>query len=379
MKYFSICSGIGADKLAFSDLGWECKGFSEIADFPRAILSHYWKDVPLHGDFTKIEDVPTVDLVCGGTPCQAFSVAGQRGGLADSRGELSLEFGRFAQRANARWLLWENVPGVLSSAGGRDFGLFLRSLADAGYSVAWRVLDTQWFGLPQRRKRLFVVGYRSTNGAIAGSVLFDPKSGDRHPEKGTTQGQDPAGTPSGGTETSGRRNDANGITFIANAVGTLCADTHPGSYSGQDAYTGRILAQPMPFDLVQITHPANYSKVQAGMPSPPVAAMSQLHVAMMVRTANTNANGHGVAHEQAHTLDGAQGQALFYRQMVRRLTPRECERLQGFPDDFTAIPYKGKAVAADSNRYKAIGNAWSVPVARWIAQRINRVDQLINA
>lgn len=115
------------------------------------------------------------------------------------------------------------------------------------------------------------------------------------------------------------------------------------------------------------------------MPSPPVAAMSQLHVAMMIRTANTNANGHGVAHEQAHTLDGAQGQALFYRQMVRRLTPRECERLQGFPDDFTAIPYKGKVVAADSNRYKAIGNAWSVPVAHWIAQRINRVDQLINA
>ena len=175
--YGSVCSGIEAASVAWEPLGWKAAFFSEIEAFPRAVLAHRWPGVKCHGDFTTIREkqYDPVDLLVGGTPCQSFSVAGLRGGLADERGNLALEYLRLAGRLRPSWLLWENVPGVLSSNGGRDFGAFLGGLGQLGYGFAYRVLDAQYFGLAQRRKRVFVVGYLG-DWRRAAAVLFEPTS-----------------------------------------------------------------------------------------------------------------------------------------------------------------------------------------------------------
>lgn len=173
-RYLSICSGIEAATVAWHPLGWEAAGFAEIDPFARAVLEHHYPDVPLHGDFTllKAEDYGAIDLLVGGTPCQSFSIAGQRRGLDDDRGNLALEFVRLAERSRARWVVWENVPGVLSIDEGRAFGSFLGALAQCGYGFAYRVLDAQYFGVPQRRRRVFVVGYLG-DWRPAAAVLFE--------------------------------------------------------------------------------------------------------------------------------------------------------------------------------------------------------------
>ena len=160
--------------MAWHHLGWKAVGFSEIDPFARAVLSHHYPDIPLFGDFTKLResDYGTIDLLVGGTPCQSFSIAGLRKGLADDRGNLSLEFIRLAKASRARWVVWENVPGVLSIDGGRAFGSFLGGLAECGYGFAYRILDAQYFGVPQRRRRVFVVGYLG-DWRPAAAVLFE--------------------------------------------------------------------------------------------------------------------------------------------------------------------------------------------------------------
>lgn len=174
LKYLSICSGIEAATVAWHPLGWRPVGFSDIDPFPRAVLAYHYPQVPLHGDFTLIDASAhgTIDLLVGGTPCQSFSVAGLRKGLADDRGNLALEFIRLAKASRARWVVWENVPGVLSIDGGRAFGSFLGGLAECGYGFAYRILDAQYFGVPQRRRRVFVVGYLG-DWRVAAAVLFE--------------------------------------------------------------------------------------------------------------------------------------------------------------------------------------------------------------
>ncbi len=177
MRYGSVCSGIEAATVAWAPLGWKASFFSEIEAFPRAVLAHHYPNVPLHGDFTTIKgsEYEPIDLLVGGTPCQSFSVAGLRGGLDDDRGNLALEFLRLADRTRPRWLVWENVPGVLSSNGGRDFGSILGGMVELGYGIAYRVLDAQYFGVAQRRRRVFVVGYLG-DWRRAAAVLFERHS-----------------------------------------------------------------------------------------------------------------------------------------------------------------------------------------------------------
>jgi len=186
IRYGSVCSGIEAATVAWHPLGWKPAFFSEIEHFPRAVLAHHYPETPLHGDFTTIgaDQYGPIDLLVGGTPCQSFSIAGLRGGLADDRGNLALEFLRLAQRTRPKWLVWENVPGVLSSNGGRDFGAILGGMVECGYGFAYRVLDAQYFGVAQRRRRVFVVGHlRDWQSAAA--VLFERKSlsGDSPPRR----------------------------------------------------------------------------------------------------------------------------------------------------------------------------------------------------
>lgn len=190
MKYGSVCSGIEAATAAWHPLGWEPAFFSEIDPFPRAVLQHHYPNVPLHGDFTTIgaDEYGPIDLLVGGTPCQSFSIAGLRGGLADDRGNLALEFLRLAQRTRPKWLVWENVPGVLSSSGGRDFGSILGGLVELGYGFAYRVLDAQYFGVAERRRRVFVVGYLG-DWRRAAAVLFERHSLSGHPAPRREKGQ----------------------------------------------------------------------------------------------------------------------------------------------------------------------------------------------
>jgi DNA (cytosine-5)-methyltransferase 1 len=194
MKYLSVCSGIEAASKAWEPIGWEPVAFSEIEPFPSAVLKHHWPEVPNLGDMSKYEQWQiqsgSVDILVGGTPCQSFSVAGLRQGLKDPRGNLMLTYLAIAERLKPRWLVWENVPGVLSSNGGKDFGSFLGALGELGYvDWAYRILDAQWFGVAQRRRRVFVVAHLG-EGNLAAKVLFESESvrRDTPPSRETRQG-----------------------------------------------------------------------------------------------------------------------------------------------------------------------------------------------
>ena len=198
MRYGSVCSGIEAASVAWHQLGWRPSFLSEIEAFPRAVLAHHYPEVPLHGDFTTIQagQYEPIDVLVGGTPCQSFSVAGLRGGLDDDRGNLALEYLRLADRLRPRWVVWENVPGVLSSNKGRDFGSILGGLALIGYGWAYRILDAQFFGVPQRRRRVFVVGYLG-DWRRAAAVLFERESLSGHPPPSRTARQEVTHTLTG--------------------------------------------------------------------------------------------------------------------------------------------------------------------------------------
>jgi len=429
MKYGSVCSGIEAATVAWHGLGWRPSFFSEIDKFPRAVLAAHYPKVPLHGDFTTIQasDYDPIDLLVGGTPCQSFSVAGLRGGLADGRGNLALEYLKLAQRLRPKWLVWENVPGVLSSAKGRDFGSILGGLVELGYGFAYRVLDAQYFGVPQRRRRVFVVGYLG-DWRRAAAVLFerDCMSGNSPPRRETRQRTAPtisARTEGGGglgidfnldgglisstgdtahclnaggmgrqdfeTETlishslraqSQSAHDHTLETYITGALACSGGHAYPGT-TAQDAGEGFLVpVAPMiahalradGFDasedgtgrgtpLVPICFNAKDHGVDAGV-MPAIAFGSQMSMPHW-------------QHDISDTLQAKNPKAMSQGSAVRRLTPKECERLQGFPDDYTLISHRGKP-AADGPRYKALGNSMAVPVMHWIGERIQIVEAL---
>ena len=411
MKYGSVCSGIEAATAAWHGLGWRPSFFSEIDKFPRAVLSAHYPKVPLHGDFTTIRagEYDPIDVLVGGTPCQSFSVAGLRGGLADGRGNLALEYLKLAQRLRPKWLVWENVPGVLSSAGGRDFGSILGGLVELGYGFAYRVLDAQFFGVPQRRRRVFVVGYLG-DWRRAAAVLFERDCLSGHPAPRREAGQRAAPTISARTEGGGRLGtdfdlDGGLIRWPAEVAPTLnAAFGDKQGLEDQHALNGGGLFVPSQrcgFDVAHTLRGEGYDASEdgtgRGTPLVPVAFSSKDHgadagdLSPTLRAMGSNKdhpNGggqiaiafnarqdptHGPVADPIGTKDTGHG---FLRgSAVRRLTPRECERLQGFPDDYTLIQHRGKP-AADGPRYKALGNSMAVPVMRWIGERIQMVETL---
>ena len=375
MKYLSICSGIEAATVAWHPLGWEAVAFAEIEKFPSAVLKHHWPDVPNLGDMTRFREWPEsvfldADCIIAGTPCQAFSVAGRRRSLEDERGNLTLTFTQIIDHARTiriaagrpeAIILWENVPGCLSTAD-NAFGCFLSELSGEDVTaikkwpaagrvlgekrrVAWRIIDAQYAGVPQRRRRVFCVSVNAQ--AVADSRTASPeeilfigqslrgnleKSKEEEPDGAVTAGAGGGATAShwdgegahptlnlngsGGIAASNQEIFSQRGSGLVEVTGTLCADTHPGSYSGQDAYQNKLIPQP--------------AKATA--------------------------------------------------QTVRRLTPVECERLQGFPDNHTRIPWRGKPAeqCPDGSRYKALGNSMAVPVIRWLGQRIQAGSELKN-
>jgi len=419
MKYLSVCSGIEAASVAWEPLGWEPVAFAEIEPFPSAVLAHQFPAVPNLGDMTKHETWSlkpgSIDLLVGGTPCQSFSVAGLRGGLSDPRGGLMLRYLGIAQRLRPRWIVWENVPGVLSSSGGRDFGAFLGALGELGYEWAYRVLDAQHVrthghprAVPQRRRRVFVVG---CFGKIrrAAEVLFERESvrGNTSSRRETRQGA--AGDVAGslGCRGGGNRDlDGHGA-YIPEVCGTVSDGAHMGGgLNGQDVYSGRIIAQPVAFASNLGTRggdvyddgscPTVRVGSGIGIPSPPAVAFDArqsdvidygpisgpldtdgqtigiLQASGVVAPSLTASNDPSRSPQSAEVTN--QITAVYAASAaVRRLTPRECERLQGFPDDWTLIEWRGKP-ASDGPRYRAIGNSMAVNCMEWLGQRIADVE-----
>lgn len=388
VKYLSVCSGIEAATCAWHPLGWRPWAFSEIEPFPSAVLAHHYPETPNLGDMTRFQEWPDAafDLLVGGTPCQSFSVAGLRKGLADPRGNLMLTYGAIAARYRPRWLVWENVPGVLSSNKGRDFGTFLGMLAELGYGFAYRVLDAQFFGVPQRRRRVFVVGCARGQWQRAAAVLFERHSLSGDPAPGRASGKgitcDPegiAGTCSSkwSKGTGGPAGDEH-YNLIAP---TLLAQ---GNSTGGDRPPGTTVDTcesliPVAFDTTQITSAANRSSPK---PGDPCHTLARGALAPAVAFNWQNGGGYGNAHdglgitvEGSRPMSRSQVAAVTTASAVRRLTPRECERLQGFPDDYTLVPHRGKP-AADGPRYKALGNSMAVPCMAWIGRRIEQVEAI---
>ncbi len=322
MRYLSVCSGIEAASVAWHHLGWTPVGFSEIEPFPAAVLAHRFPNVPNYGDMTKYEQWPlqpgSIDVLVGGTPCQSFSVAGLRKGLEDPRGNLMLTYLAIAARLRPRWIVWENVPGVLSSNGGRDFGTFLGALGELRYGFAYRVLDAQYVrvgrwprAVPQRRRRVFVVGCLG-DGAAAAEVLALREGLQRHLEasgkarKGAASDAE-GGARGGGVFTSHRvapclettSNDysrADGFTMVAQPTAwpAECAGTlgqsasgsgSPG-YSNQEIFSqhgANLVPQPVPYDLFQITAPVNRQNRKPGDPCHTLARDNAAHAAIAIQ------------------------------------------------------------------------------------------------
>jgi DNA (cytosine-5)-methyltransferase 1 len=415
MNYLSVCSGIEAATVAWHDMGWKPIGFSEIEKFPSQLLQHHYPHVTNYGDMTKFKEWninESIGLLVGGTPCQSFSVAGLRKGLEDPRGNLMLTYLGIADHFKPKWLLWENVPGVLSSNGGEDFACLLKGMAELGYGFAYRVLDAQHFGVPQRRRRVFVVGclgdWRS-----AAKVLFESESlcrditPSRQKRKETTA-----------FTTSSFGNYSEGVGTIRANGGDIgggsenlyvppiahCLQTTSNDYSRADGFN--MVTQ------VYETHPADSrvkemgdvcqtvtSRWGTGGGNVPIALAGNTIGRQPMNGGNGNGfteNGpmytltktdvHGVAlpiswdselnpnvDKMGTLMRGGQGGrmdgVMQTNMKVRRLTPIECERLQGFPDNYTNI----KKDCPDGHRYKALGNSMAVPVMKWIGQRINEL------
>lgn len=243
VRYVSLFSGIEAASVAWAGLGWKPVAFAEVEPFPCRLLAARFPGVPNLGDVSKIDWSPyagSVDLVVGGSPCQAFSVAGKRGGLMDERGRLMLEYVRAVGDLRPRWLLWENVPGVLSQDGGRAFGTLLGALDELGYSLAWRVLDAQFFGVAQRRRRVFVVGHLGAAVGPAAAVLFEPDCLRRDNPPSREKRKELAALPAGGAEVGFLNpwdNQSKRIHGAGGAYQTLYAAERGGVSSTESAMT----------------------------------------------------------------------------------------------------------------------------------------------
>jgi DNA (cytosine-5)-methyltransferase 1 len=401
MKYLSVCSGIEAASVAWEPLGWEAVAYSEIEKFSSAVLAYRFPHVPNLGDMTKLHESElvhgaTIDLLVGGTPCQSFSIAGLRGGMVDPRGNLALAFAGLIGVKRPRWVVWENVPGVLSSNGGRDFGAFLGALAKLGYGFAYRVLDAQYFGLAQRRKRVFVVA--SARGwPSAAAVLFERASLSGDPAPRRTSGARVAALTATGVGTCGADdNQAQAGDLIAHALRSEGFDaSKDGSKRGVSPVSPISFSTTEGFFGTPGDDIAPTLKAGNGGPNAAPSIAYAINSDCFDRTgegANGTAGeraGLGIDTELAYSLRAKRPDAIAYKTGVRRLTPRECERLQGFPDDWTLIPWRGgKAVTEyprgplvwdcpDGPRYRALGNSMAVPVMAWIGRRIATIDAIL--
>ena len=508
MRYVSTFSGIEAASVAWDCLGWEQMAFCEIDQFPSAVLAERYPDVPNLGDMTKVDwrnfakRNGKPDLLVGGSPCQSFSIAGTRTGLNGASG-LMWEYVRAVRELRPRWILWENVPGALSSTHGEDFRCLLEALDGIGYGLAWRVLDAQFFGVAQRRRRVFLVGHFRERPPVevlsepdglqwdtpqsrekrkelaeaagrgarcagiaagAGSIVGAPAVHSMHQNHGVSandrcvaiQGSMIGRSDANGPQGSGIDDD--GVCYTLN-----CTDRHgvlafaqntrdEVRIQGDGTLSGALSANPGMKQTTYVCETANTKSngLMAGesdvMNTIDTRATSAVAYALKLRHTGSENKGGGqgplVQEDVSATLATSQDQTIFQphavavtqygeelggtltarfdsspctdrgqnvvclgdenanascddemsgtlkcggsapiaaspAMVVRRLTPTECERLLGFPDGWTKIPYKGKPAeeCPDGPRYKAIGNSMAVPVMRWIGERIDMFER----
>lgn len=393
MKYISLFSGVEAASVAWGPLGWEPVAFCENDAFPSAVLAARFPEVPNLGDITKADwsdYAGKVDLVVGGSPCQSFSIAGTRTGL-DGESGLMWEYVRCVREVRPRWFVWENVPGALSSAKGEDFRCLLSSMDELGYGLAWRVLDAQFFGVPQRRRRVFLVG--SLGDRRAADVLFEPESLRWDSPSSRDKRQELAS----GTEKSAG-NSSYGIR--PEQTPTVSEDVQPTLRAHASGGFDDCVCTPKTWQIAGniINRQPQHGGHQLGIRDPEIEGAFTLTTAdrhavvtpkTMVVRCGCSGGGKGalIQDDLCSTLAASNNPTLFQpvdgapnvvcsdevSYIVRKLTPRECERLQGFPDDWTLVDWKGKD-APDSKRYKAMGNSMAVPVMRWIGERIQMVE-----
>jgi len=388
IRFGSVCSGIEAASVAWNPIGFQAAWFSEIEQFPCDLLEQKYPDIPNLGDMTALPEriasgeVEAPDILCGGTPCQAFSMAGQRGSLSDPRGRLSLCFVQIfnaiddRRKANGQQpavCFWENVPGVLRT-GDNAFGCFLGALAGCDEPivpevgrfpaagavegprrrVAWRVLDAQHFGLAQRRKRVFVVA-SARGGADPAEILFERSRlrGDSAPRGTKPEAVAPLAPGRAGTDyrarvpVGGRNSDSN--FFLRENCPTLTTD---GANAGR--------AQGASCAVIERRSRAFVGEFDISSYEPAATAST-----LTTHCLRPDSRGQAAAIvEQAPPPNEWLG--------VRKLTPVECERLQGFPDNYTRIAFRGRSAenCPDTHRYAAVGNSWAVPVIRWLGARM---------
>lgn len=433
LRYVSLFSGIEAASSAWEPLGWQCAAVAEVAPFPRSVLAHRYPHVPNLGDITQVTELDIalldpLDLIVFGSPCQDLSLAGKRQGFKDgTRSSLfftAVNIIRWArQHCGLRFALWENVPGAFTSNAGRDFAAVVEHLAGLdridipprGWGtegcavgeaamVEWAVLDAQWFGVAQRRRRVFAL---ADFGAWSRRppVLLEPESLRGDPPSRTEARQDVAGAAGagaarrgvaafGGNDTagaidvapallaqpgSGWKGDFDSEAFIVQPVCVTGSVTHALRAEGADASedgTGRgTPLVPVAYDTTQITSVANRSNPQPGDPCHPLTAAG--HPPLLAFPAGLSGTQVAATHDLAPALCSSTPTAVAASWGVRRLTPRECERLQGFPDDWTLVPWRGKPAAdcPDGPRYTALGNSMAVPVMHWIGQRLDFIHR----
>ena len=363
-------SGIGAPETAMPE--WDWLWHAEIEPFPSAVMAARHPGSINLGDVSAPDfaeraiDAGRPDVIVFGSPCQSFSVAGKRLGLDDPRGNLALVALGVVERVRPRWLVFENVPGLLSSGGGDDFAAFLSVMGQCGYFGAGRVLDARYFGVPQRRRRVFFVGHLG-DWRSAAAVLFEPASlrGDHAPGKEAREGTAPtlsARTRGGG----GLGTDFDCDGGLVASTGDISHCLNAGGMGRQDYETETLVTHTLRGDGFD----ASENGTGRGTPLVPVA----LQYGNAQGGKSQGGVGVGEPGGPMYTLD-SQGptHGVAVGSVVRRLTATECHRLQGFPDDHCAIVYRGKP-AADGPMYKALGNSMAVPCVRWILSRLEAVD-----
>ena len=408
LTFLCVCSGISAATCAWHPLGMQCIGYAEISSFPKHFLKTKYPETPNYGDIRNFASWPNSlrpTVLVGGTPCPSFSIAGPKTGLDDPRGDLAFSFIGIAAKYRPRWVLWENVPHCLAVNGGSDFGAILERFTGrrieipeggwknsgiaegcaAGYGVAWRVLDAQFAGVPQQRRRVFLVGFLG-DWRRAAAVLFEreglrgdppPRRRARNPNPGpVAEGFGISGEPVARTLNAGAqgRQDFETETLVAQCLRTRVTDS------------GTLI-------------PDVATTLRARSPSRGVDSDATTTLLAFTRERGDDGRGHARApamiENQSPTIEALHTPTILDGDFVRRLTPLECERCQGLPDGWTDIPmrlYNGARsippdrikehngeqwiFAADSPRYKAIGNSIAVPVLRAIGERILAVDRI---
>lgn len=397
MKYLSLFSGIEAASVAWEPLGWEAQAFAEFEAFPSAVLAHHFPATPNLGDVTAVDWEAWLDqngrpdVMVAGSPCQAFSVAGQRRSLQDARGNLALFTAELVRYLNPRVYIWENVPGVLNTKD-NAFGSLLGELSGAGAALvpprngkwsnagmvvgperrlAWRVLDAQWFGVAQRRRRVFLVA-SATDGPDPQQILFEPESvrrntpPSREPREGTaTSAESGAGSSSGviasATQQGGAERLANLCPTITAAAG-MAGNMMP--WIAEPTVMAPAFSKRPGQQIANRSDGLSYAVTTGAPPSVLPALDTEVCGTLCADT-----------HPGSYSGQDAYSGRLVPAPTVRRLTPLECSRLQGFPDEWARIPWRGKPAeeCPDGPQYKAYGNSMAVPVMAWLGARIDAV------